>query len=106
RSHAGAAPGWRPRGGGQRSAVRRVRATPRGVAAKQGVADTTDAWWARHDAERMEVASRWGFKTRADFEAVLRLEFPAGVANPWLADHPEALGLTYHYVLFAVRKPA
>src|SRR5215813_13102550 len=74
-------------------------------AAKQGVADTTDAWWARHGAERVEVASRWGFKTRADFEAVLRLEFPADVAGPWLADHPDALGLTYHYVLFAVRKP-
>lgn len=74
-------------------------------AAKQGVADTTDEWWAQRSAERVEVASRWGFKSRADFEAVLRLEFPADVADPWLADHPGALGLTYHYVLFAVRKP-
>jgi len=34
---------------------------------------------------------------------VLSLEFPA-VAGPWLADHPDALGLSYGYVLFAVTK--
>ncbi len=50
--------------------------------------------------------SRWAFETRADLEAVLRLEFPADVADPWLAAHPEAVGLTYGYVLFAIRKPA
>ncbi len=75
-------------------------------AAPQGVAETTDAWWALHGAERVEVGSRWQFGNRADFEAVLRLEFPADVANPWLAAHSGALGLTYGYVLFATRKPA
>jgi len=45
--------------------------------------------------------SRWEFSSRADFEAVLRLEFP-GVADPWLADHPGALGIGYGYVLFSV----
>jgi hypothetical protein len=32
---------------------------------------------------------------------VLRLEF-AGVADPWLAGHPDALGLGYGFVLFSV----
>jgi hypothetical protein len=26
------------------------------------------------------------------------------VAGPWLADHPQARGLSYGYVLFAVRR--
>ena len=67
----------------------------------QGQADRTDAWWAAHGASRTEVMSRWEFMSRGDFEAVLRLEFP-GVAGPWLAGHPDALGLSYGYVLFAV----
>jgi hypothetical protein len=35
---------------------------------------------------------------------VLRLEFPADLAGPWLAEHLDATGLTYGYVLCAVRK--
>ena len=69
-----------------------------------GQADVTDAWWAARGARRTEVMSGWQFSTRSDFEAVLRLEFPADVAGAWLADHPDALGLSYGYVLFAVRR--
>lgn len=68
----------------------------------QGQADVTDAWWAARGASRAEVMSRWQFTSRADFEAVLRLEFPGGAADSWLADHPDVLGLSYGYVLFAV----
>ena len=68
----------------------------------QGHADVTDAWWAARGASRTEVMSRWQFASRADFEAVLRLEFPGGVADVWLAGHPDVLGLSYGYVLFAV----
>ena len=68
-----------------------------------GQADATDAWWAARGAVRTEVMSRWEFGVRGDFEAVLSLEFPA-VAGSWLADHPDALGLSYGYVLFAVTK--
>jgi hypothetical protein len=68
----------------------------------QGRADDTDAWWAERGATRTEVMSRWQFRTRVDFEAVLRLEFPA-VAGRWLADHPGATGLSYGYVLFTIR---
>jgi SAM-dependent methyltransferase len=67
-----------------------------------GQADVTDAWWAARGASRTEVMSRWQFSSRSDFEAVLRLEFPAGVADRWLADHPDASGLSYGYVLFAL----
>jgi hypothetical protein len=45
--------------------------------------------------------SRWEFASRRDFEAVLRLEFP-GTADAWLDGHPDSLGLSYGYVLFAV----
>ena len=68
-----------------------------------GQADVTDAWWAARGAVRTGVMSRWEFGSRSDFEAVLALEFPA-VASSWLADHPDALGLSYGYVLFAVAR--
>ncbi len=66
-------------------------------------ADVTDAWWAERGASRTEVMSRWQFRSRTDFEDVLRLEFPGGVADRWLADHPGAAGLSYGYVLFTIR---
>jgi SAM-dependent methyltransferase len=79
-----------------------LRASP--WAAAQGGGRPTDDWWSDRGAERVEVMSEWRFETRADLEAVLRLEFPADVADGWLAAHPDALGLSYGYVLFTVRK--
>ena len=64
-----------------------------------------DAWWAAHGADRTTVRSSWRFAARADFEAVLRMEFPLEVADPWLAAHPGALGLGYSYSLHAIDKP-
>ena len=64
-----------------------------------------DAWWAAHGADRTTVRSSWRFTSRADFEAVLRMEFPLEVADPWLAAHPGALGLGYSYSLHAIDKP-
>lgn len=72
-------------------------------AAPQGRADTTDAWWAARGAERVEVMSEWRLDTHADLERVLRLEFPAEIADGWLEAHPDRLGLSYGYVLFCVR---
>ena len=68
--------------------------------------DVTDAWWAERGATRTEVMSRWQFRSREDFADVLRLEFPGGVADRWLAGHPGATGLSYGYVLFTIRCPA
>lgn len=68
--------------------------------------DDLDAWWAARGADRRTVLSSWRFRSRADLEAVLRMEFPRRVADPWLAAHPRALGLSYSYALFAADKPA
>lgn len=67
--------------------------------------DDLDAWWAARGADRTTVLSSWRFTSRADFEAVLRMEVTARVADPWLTAHPRALGLTYGYTLWAADKP-
>jgi len=74
-------------------------ASPEGVLRK---ADATDAWWRDRGAIRREVRSGWSFDRRADLEAVLRIEFPAQVADAWLARNPSATSISYGYVLFAV----
>jgi ubiquinone/menaquinone biosynthesis C-methylase UbiE len=63
--------------------------------------DVVDAWWAERGATRAAVMSGWRFGSRADFEDVLRLEFPGEVSDSWLASHPDVMSLTYGYVLFA-----
>jgi SAM-dependent methyltransferase len=73
-------------------------------ATPQAGGQPTDEWWEQRGAERVEVMSEWLFANREDFEAVLHLEFPADIAAPWLGNHPDALGLTYGYVLFITRK--
>jgi ubiquinone/menaquinone biosynthesis C-methylase UbiE len=65
--------------------------------------DLVDGWWAERGATRTEVMSGWRFGSRTDFEDVLRLEFPAGVADTWLAAHPDVMSLTYGYVLFTTK---
>jgi SAM-dependent methyltransferase len=74
-------------------------ASPDGPQQKAAV---TDGWWRDRGALRREVHSAWSFDRRADLESVLHIEFPAKVADGWLARHPVATGLTYGYVLFAV----
>lgn len=46
--------------------------------------------WSR---ERLEIA--WTFDSRADFEAVVRIELPTAVAEDVLAEHPDAIGVDY-----------
>ena len=62
-------------------------------------------WLRLSDTERATVRSSWRFTSRADFEAVLRMEFPLQVADPWLAARPGALGLSYSYSLHTIDKP-
>jgi SAM-dependent methyltransferase len=59
-------------------------------------------WWRERGATRHAIRSEWRFESRADLEAVLRIEFPDPVTNAWLAKNPVATGLTYGYVLFRV----
>ncbi len=70
-----------------------------------GGGEETDDWWAARGADRTTVRSMWRFTSRADLEAVLRMEFPLKVADPWLAAHPAATGLSYSYALYAIDKP-
>jgi SAM-dependent methyltransferase len=65
-------------------------------------AAATDRWWAERGATRHEVRSEFRFASREDLAAVLHIEFPAEVADSWLARHPAATGLSYGYVLFTV----
>ena len=69
----------------------------------QSTAAVVDAWWRDRGATRCEVRSRLDFSSRAELSAVLHIEFPADVARAWLRRHPAATGLSYGYVLFAVR---
>jgi SAM-dependent methyltransferase len=69
----------------------------------QQTAAEVDAWWRDRQATRHEVRSELRFARRAELDAVLRIEFPALVAEDWLRRHPAATGLTYGYVLFCVR---
>jgi ubiquinone/menaquinone biosynthesis C-methylase UbiE len=69
-------------------------------------AQAIDTWWRGRGATRHEVRSEWRFRTRADLDAVLHIEFPAEVADAWLAKHPVATSLSYGYVLFAAARPA
>lgn len=73
-------------------------------AAPLGRASVTDRWWRARGADRIPVMSEWRFRSRPDLEAVLRLEFPPEVADGWLSAHPTRLGLSYGYVLFALRR--
>jgi SAM-dependent methyltransferase len=69
-----------------------------------GTADGTDAWWAERGAIRHAVRSAWRFRTRAELDAVLHLEFPPDVADGWLAAHPDTAELTYGYLLFVTAR--
>lgn len=66
------------------------------------IAAEVDEWWRARGGVRHEIRSELRFASRADLEAVLRIEFPAKVAGDWLARNPAATGLTYGYVLFEV----
>ena len=48
----------------------------------------TAAFWAERGWERHPVDIAWTFDSREDFEAVVRIEFAAPVAEDILASHP------------------
>lgn len=56
---------------------------------------TVEAFWVSHgwSRERLEIA--WSFDSRADFEAVVRIELPTAVAEEVLAEHPDLTGVDY-----------
>ena len=76
------------------------------AAAAQGQDTYARQWWASQGADTTEVMSSWTFDTREDLEAVLHLEFPAELADSWLADHPERTALTYGYLVHRWTTPS
>jgi len=47
-----------------------------------------ERFWARQGWSRRSLDIRWEQPSRADFEAVVRIEFPAELAEQLLAEHP------------------
>jgi SAM-dependent methyltransferase len=58
-------------------------------------ARAVERFWSLHgwSRERLEIA--WTFDSRADFEAVVRIELPTPVAEAVLVEHPAATGVDY-----------
>jgi ubiquinone/menaquinone biosynthesis C-methylase UbiE len=54
-----------------------------------------ERFWSRHGWSRERLQIAWAFDTRADFEAVVRIELPTAVAEEVLAEHPGATGVDY-----------
>ena len=49
--------------------------------------DKGEAFWAAQGFTMTRIMSEWRFKTRADLEAVVRIEFPDELAGEILAEH-------------------
>lgn len=79
-----------------------LRASP--WAAGQGQDTYAREWWTSRGAITTPVMGSWEFDSRADLEAVLRLEFPHDLADTWLAAHPERTHLSYGYLLHTWRR--
>ncbi|WP_425547411.1 class I SAM-dependent methyltransferase [Actinomadura vinacea] len=55
-----------------------------------------ERFWTRRGFRREPLTIRWSFGDRADFESVLRIEFPADLAAELLREHP---GLEVDYAV-------
>lgn len=58
-----------------------------------------ETFWTRAGWERTPVDIRWDFETRADFEAVVRIEFDQRTAEAIIAEH-EGTGVDYAVNVF------
>lgn len=63
-------------------------------------ADAVEGFWAEQGFPLTRIASSWEFASRADLEAVVRLEFAPQHAAAFLAAH-EGLRISYHYALYS-----
>jgi ubiquinone/menaquinone biosynthesis C-methylase UbiE len=62
-------------------------------------ANLVEKYWADHGFTATRIPSEWRFKNRADFEAVVRIEFPPELADQILAEHDGTV-VDCHYVLW------
>jgi SAM-dependent methyltransferase len=58
-------------------------------------ARAVERFWERRGWQRERLDIRWDFDSRADFEAVVRIEFAPAQAALILGEHPKALGVDY-----------
>lgn len=58
-------------------------------------ARAVERFWRRQGWQRERLEIRWDFDSRADFEAVVRIEFAPAQAELILSEHPEATGVDY-----------
>ena len=49
--------------------------------------DSVERFWSTHGWNRIPVDMGWSFESRADFEAVVRIEFAPDVAEAFIASH-------------------
>ena len=58
-----------------------------------------DEFWSAQGFEVQQIDSSWSFDARGDLEAVVRIEFPAEVADRIVATHP-GNSVSYSYRLY------
>ena len=61
-----------------------------------------EGFWAHHGFTQHRIASEWRFESRADLEAVVRIEFPGDLAQQILDEHQE-VWVDYHFSLYVRR---
>lgn len=61
--------------------------------------DAIDEFWSTNGFAAQQIDSSWSFDTRADLEAVVKIEFPAEVADRIVATH-RGTRVSYSYRLF------
>lgn len=62
-------------------------------------ASAVDRFWVRQGWDRESLDVSWDFDSRADFEAVLRWEFPPAVCDRVFAQEPQRTALDYAVML-------
>ena len=62
-------------------------------------ATAIEDFWAAQGFTLTRIASEWRFESRADLEAVVRIEFPPELANQLLVEHSGTI-VEYHYCLY------
>lgn len=60
--------------------------------------DLVEGFWRDRGFNITRIPGRWAFSTRQDLEAVVRIEFPADVAEEIIAEH-RGIEVEYHYLL-------
>jgi len=61
--------------------------------------EVVERFWSRHGWQRVPVDMVWRFESRADLEAVVRIEFAGDLAEAFLREHGPEAGLEVDYAV-------